>query len=173
MGVSPISLAQPPPYTVCRWLFVLRSTVFSPQTIVQKATQPKNTTPQTPTKQCRVGAERTKDATSHRSNKISYRGICLKFSLHYSEITARHVAAGGSFANCIGSAPTLHCLIIFWGVAFLACVYKKGGNPTCGFPRKSKDLLPFRALMNDKVFRPLRRTTKATRLGWAQAFEKA
>ena len=28
VGVSPISLAQPPPYTVCRWLFVLRSTFF-------------------------------------------------------------------------------------------------------------------------------------------------
>ena len=34
------------PYMVCRWLFVLRSAVFSPQTIVQKVTQPKNATPQ-------------------------------------------------------------------------------------------------------------------------------
>ena len=38
VGVSPISLAQPPPYTVCGWLFVLCSTVFPPQTIVQKVT---------------------------------------------------------------------------------------------------------------------------------------
>ena len=65
-----------------------------------------------------MGAERTKDATSHRSNKISYRGICLKFSLHYSEITARHVAAGGSFANFIGSAPTLHGLWVVVCIAF-------------------------------------------------------
>ena len=29
VGVSPISLAQPPPYMVCRWLLVLRSTFFT------------------------------------------------------------------------------------------------------------------------------------------------
>ena len=31
--------------------------------------------------------------------KYPIEGICLKFSLHYSEITARHVAAGGSFKS--------------------------------------------------------------------------
>ena len=43
---------------------------FSPSFVCMS----KNATPQNMIKQCRVGAERTKDATSHRSNKISHRG---------------------------------------------------------------------------------------------------
>ena len=45
-------------------------------------------------------------------------GTGLKFYSYAPDPSVRHVAAGGSFANFIGSAPTLHGLWVVVCIAF-------------------------------------------------------